>query len=441
MPGRAVLTVLLACSVARAETNVAAAPTPAELPHILTLQTALQMFRDRGLDLLIADAAVQSAEGDVKIARAVPNPALNGAFGKSLDCSEGPCKFLPDPLLTAGLSDQSALGAILVGKVRLRTNVAEAALAAAKMSRVDAQRTLESQVKQQFEQVLVAQDALSFALEVQKGTSRMLDLTGTRYRAGAISEADLARVETTKLEADQAVNIAEQTVRQAQVSLALLLGIRSEIPEFVAEQPELLRYSVPAPLAEVSPKSLLDDALAHRPDLQALRLQRTRAEASVSLAKRLRVPDFALSLQYTQQGNGGAGSITPPTFTLGLATPLPIFYQQQGEVQKAEADYRTQLLQYAKLESQVVSDVENAHAAFVASQRLATRMDGRLLESAKRARDLVSIQYEKGAASLLEFLDAQRTYISIALERLQIVGNYWNSVFKLEQAVGKEFRS
>src|SRR5262249_43218222 len=164
----------------------------------------------------------------------------------------------------------------------------------------------------------------------------------------------------------------------------------------------LLHYSVPPPLADISPKSLLADALAHRPDLQALRFQRARAEAAISLAKRLRVPDFALSLQYTQQGNGGPGSIPPPTFplrlstpprtsTFGLSTPLPIFYQQQGEIQKAEADYRTQILQYAKLESQVASDVESALAAFVTSQRLATRMDGRLLESAKRARDLVSL--------------------------------------------------
>ena len=440
MTGRAIITALLVASVASGQTaDPSATPESFELPRVLTLQAALQIFRQRGLDLMIADAAVQSAAGDVRIARAVPNLALNLGFGKSLDCSEGPCKFLPDPVLAAGLSDQSALGATLVGKVRLRTNVAEAALAAAKMSRTDAQRTLESQVKQQFEQVLVAQDALSFAREVQKGTTRMLELTATRYRAGAISEADLARVETTKLEADQAVNVAEQTVRLAQVAVALLLGMRSEIPEFVAEQPELLRYFVPPPLADISAKSLLADALAHRPDLQALRFQRARAEAAVSLAKRLRVPDFALSLQYTQQGNGGTGSITPPTFTFGLSTPLPIFYQQQGEVQKAEADYRTQLLLFAKLESQVTSDVESALAGFVASQRLATRMDGRLLESAKRARDLVSLQYEKGAASLLEFLDAQRTYITIALERLQIVGNYWTSVFKLEQAVGREF--
>jgi outer membrane protein TolC len=67
-------------------------------------------------------------------------------------------------------------------------------------------------------------------------------------------------------------------------------------------------------------------------------------------------------------------------------------------------------------------------------------MDGRLLERTERARDLVKIQYEKGAASLLELLDAQRTLIATHVERLQDLTNYWTAVFELEQATGRELR-
>jgi len=65
---------------------------------------------------------------------------------------------------------------------------------------------------------------------------------------------------------------------------------------------------------------------------------------------------------------------------------------------------------------------------------------GGLLASVKRARDLVSIQYQKGAASLLEFLDAQRTYIGTNVEYLQDLTIYWTAVFKLEQAVGTKLQ-
>jgi cobalt-zinc-cadmium efflux system outer membrane protein len=49
----------------------------------------------------------------------------------------------------------------------------------------------------------------------------------------------------------------------------------------------------------------------------------------------------------------------------------------------------------------------------------------------------VEIQYQKGAASLLEYLDAQRTYIAVNLESLQDLAGYWTAVFKLEQALGR----
>ncbi len=87
-----------------------------------------------------------------------------------------------------------------------------------------------------------------------------------------------------------------------------------------------------------------------------------------------------------------------------------------------------------------MNDVETAHAAFVSSEQLVKRMEGRLLERSARAKDLVSFQYQKGAASLLEFLDAQRTYIATNIEYLQDLTAYWMAVFKLEQAVGMEFR-
>jgi cobalt-zinc-cadmium efflux system outer membrane protein len=422
-------------------------PEAVHLPAVVRLEDALQMFRQRGLDLLIADAAVQSAAGDVRAAGAVANPALTFGYGRSWakqlgDPTADPPTSdswvsLKDPVLTAGLSDQAALFSIIFGKRGLRVDVAQAALDAAWMSRADAQRTLESQLKQAFLSTLIARDTLKFAREVQQASNQMLDLTQTRYNAGAISEADLARIRTAKLESDQAVDTTLQNYRLAQLALAFLLGVRSAVPDFEVDEPELLHYVLPPALGNASKDTLLQSAFANRPDLRALRFQQQRAESSIALAKRMVVPDIALNFTYTQQGTVEGQAITPPTFTFGISAPLPIFYQQQGEIQKAEADYRTQSLQYAKVEAQVATDIESGYAAFVSSEQLVKRMEaGGLLASARRARDLVSIQYQKGAASLLEFLDAQRTYIGTYVEYLQDLTIYWTAVFKLEQAVG-----
>jgi len=173
--------------------------------------------------------------------------------------------------------------------------------------------------------------------------------------------------------------------------------------------------------------------------LRALDRQVERADSTLALARRQRFPDISLSGTYSQEGSG-QNAIQPPTLTFSAQLPLPIFYQQQGEVRKAEADLRAQVLQRGKVRALVAQDVSQAFAAWQGGQKLVERMQGRILERAKVARDLVRIQYEKGAASLLELLDAERTYIAVHAEYMQDLALYWTSVAQLEQAVGKELR-
>ena len=418
--------------------------TPLVLPDTVTLDDALRIFRERGLDLLIADAAVVNAEGDQKIAGAVPNPnfSLFGSYSFTIGGATGPVDTatLPSPWgVTAGLGDSNALEDSLSGKRWLRLKVAKAALAAARLNRADAKRTLELGVKTAYINAVLAHDDLDFALQVQTGANQIFQLNQTRYNAGAISEADLAKVEVMKLEADQSVDAGVQALRAAKVQLAFLLGVRGIVPNFHVEQ-DLPKFFVPAPLASATTDSLVAEAIDHRPDLKAAGLQNDRARASVALAKRNRFPDLSLNVSYSQQAGTTNQAAQPPTVSLGIIGTLPLFYFQQGEIKKAEADLRTQELQRANVQAQLVSDVEAAHNAFVSSRKLVERMEGRLLERVKRARDLVSLQYQKGAASLLEYLDAQRTFIANNVEYLQDLASYWTAVYQLEAAIGMDLR-
>jgi outer membrane protein, heavy metal efflux system len=412
--------------------------TPLVLPDTVTLDVALKVFRERGLDLLIADAAVSSAEGDVKVAGAVPNP--NWSLFGSYSFTYGGAPIMESPWgVTAGLGDSNALEDSLSGKRWLRLKVARAALAAARMSRADAQRTLELTVKTAYITAVQARDNLDFALQVQTGANQIFNLNQTRYNAGAISEADLAKVETMKLEADQAVDTTEQALRGAKVQLAFLLGVRGRVPDYKVDQ-DLPKFFIPSTLSNATADSLMNQAIDHRPDLKALKLQRERAQASISLARRQRFPDLSLNVQYSQQAGNDVNAAQPPTVSFGIIGTFPLFYFQQGEIKKAEADYRTQELQLAKTQAQLVSDVEGAYNAFASSRKLIERMERRLLDRSKRARDLVSLQYQKGAASLLEYLDANRTFIATMVEYLQDLTNYWTAVYQLEAAIGMELR-
>jgi outer membrane protein, heavy metal efflux system len=447
--------------VARADNPV---PASTDLPQMLTLDEALKIFRSRGLELLIAEAAVKNAEGAVQIAGAVPNPTISGGLGygfmfttKDPNCQyTGPTNTpvgyvgCSNEVWNVGISDSAALEDTLSGKRDLRYKVARNALAAAKMTRVDAERTLAFQVKAAYLQVAQAALGYKFAKDVADSNVTLLEKVRIWLAQGktGITDADVARMETQKSESDQALDTAQQTFRQARVALAFLMGVRGEVPNFDVDV-KTLDYSVPPPLADVTEVGLLRTAFVHRPDLIAAGYSMYSAEAALELVKRQKFPDITLSLNYAQGGFGGSGTTTPmqtPMMTFGISAPLPVFYQLQGETKQAEAQVDTNSLQRAMTTKQVVSDVDTAYAAFAASQKLVLRMEkgepeGKvrpILESAKVALDITRLQWERGAASLTDFLLALQTYIATKVEYFGDLTNYWTAVYQLEQAAATE---
>jgi cobalt-zinc-cadmium efflux system outer membrane protein len=406
------------------------------LPAHLGMADALRLFRERGFDLIVADAMVDSARGDAQIASAVANPAFSAGVGRSFGFNSAQCPGCSALAWSAGVSDQSALFDVLSGKRGLRARTADLALAVARQSRADTQRTLESMLRQQYLEAVYARDALDLAHESQSRLGHVLELNQARFEHGAISQVDALKVETEKLKADQDAERAEFDLTEAKYELAFLLGVRGRVPEFEVDI-DLPRYRVPDDLGHATVDSLLDRARKQRPDLAAAHLQHERAGTAVKSARRLRFPDLSLSLDVSGQGTGTDVS-SPPTVSFGLTLTPPLFNRFRGEVQKAEADLRVQDTLLAKTEAQIVSDVSIALAQFQSTQRRVERAEHGLLDRARRTRDLVQIQYEKGAASLLEYLDAQRTLIETTQGYLRDLTDYWLAVTLIGQAAGLE---
>jgi cobalt-zinc-cadmium efflux system outer membrane protein len=434
-------------------------PSSTELPQTLTLDEALQVFRTRGLELLIAQANVRNTEGAVKTAGAVPNPVITGGVGEAITFSTTTYSHqnchangadCPPWIFNVALTDSAALEDTVSGKRDLRLKVARNALAAAKMSRVDAERTLAFQVESAYLQVAQAALGLKFAKDVADSNVTLLEKVRVWLASGksGITDADVARMETQKSESDQAVSTAKVTLRQARVALAFLLGVRGEVPDFDVET-HVLDYRVPSALSSPTEIRLLRTAFAHRPDLVAAGYNLYSAQAALSLVKRQKFPDIALGAGYAWGGFGGIstnGPVGPQVVSFSLSAPIPVFYGLQGEQRQAEAQVDVTALQHGMTNKQVVSDVDTAYAAFVGTQELVNRMErgepeGKVrpvLQSAKVALDITRLQWERGAASLTDFLLALQTYIATKVEYYGDLTNYWTAVYQLEAAVGTE---
>jgi len=397
------------------------------------MDEALRIFRERGFDLLIAEAQVASAQGDATAAGAVPNPQISGSLGRSFGYDASACAGCSATAWSVGLSDPGALSDLLSGKRGLRQDAARAALAAARLSRADALRTLSLQVRQAMLDAALLQAQLDLARELAASTERTRALDERRMQAGAISVAELARAEVAALGAQQGVDLAGQALRAGRLQVSFLLGIREPEADFDVEA-GLLERPLPAELPSLD--ALAREALERRPDLMASSARADRAQADLGLARRSRIPEVSLSAQYQQQGSG-QNALQPPTLAFGLQLPLPLFYQQQGEIARAEADMRAQRATLEKIRAQALLDVQAAREAVEGNRRLVERMRSRLLERSRRTRDLVQVQYEKGAASLLELLDAQRVWAQTRAEYLKDLHDLWLALLQLDAAVGR----
>jgi len=408
---------------------LAALLAPPTQVAVLTREAALQRFRERGFDRVLADVQVEAARADATSAGASPNPTLSGSVGRSFGYDAAQCPGCSAAQVGVGLSDNAALWDLVVGKKALRAAAAQASVQAAQHNRDAALRTLTAALLQQFYAAVQAERLLAVAEGARESSARTRALLQRRFAAGASSEVELARAEVQEMEALQARDQAQAQLGASRATLGVLLGESGPLQETLEARALDL-----GPLPALDVESLAAQAQAERPDVAAAQAQLARARTALSLARRQRIPDVAVSANYAQEGTG-QGAIQPPTLTLGVSVPLPLFYQQQGEVARAEADLRGAQVTLARARAQAAADVRAAMAALEAAR---SRAERRVEERARRARDLVQLQWEKGAASQLELLDAQRTLLQVSAEHLQDLTSYWMAVAQLELATGKE---
>lgn len=327
--------------LAACPTRANVVPPGPDLPSLLTLEEALVIWQKHGLDVRLADGAVEVSEGAVLAAGAVANPVLTATVSNAFtyqwtkasdfDCNSTGAVCTPWGY-ALNISDSAAISDALSGKRELRVKAARNTLAAAKMTRADAARTSAFQVKSAYVQAAQAQLAYRFAREVARSEATTLKKAQDRYRAGAISEGDLERIEVQKLEADQAETGAVSTLIQARAALAFVLGVRGDVPEFDVDT-RVLDYAEPARSGDVAALALFKTAVDSRPDLLSTAYARASAEAQLQVVRRQKMPPITVGLNVQWGGNGGwsvDNAPVGPQILLSLSAPIPAFYQLQG---------------------------------------------------------------------------------------------------------------
>ena len=287
----------------------------------------------------------------------------------------------------------------------------------------DSERQLVFNVGQQFVDVLLAESTLDFAEQDLASFQKTVDISNERYRVGDMSESDLLKIKLQLLQFQTDVSAAKLAKVQGLAALRQLLGFESVPDDYDVQG--TLDYQ-PVHSDTTSLKAL---AAMNRPDLRAAQLAVTAAESQLALQKANAKMDITGTFDYSHTSGVNSGS-----FFYNM--PLPVFDRNQGEIARAQHAITQAQEQASETAQQVSTDVVQAYENLHTNDQIIQLYQGGYVDQAKQSRDISEYAYQKGAASLLDFLDAERTYRANQLAYRQALASYMLALEQMRQAVG-----
>jgi outer membrane protein, heavy metal efflux system len=316
-------------------------------------------------------------------------------------------------------------------KRELRLESAQGATKIAVSSQADLERALIFSLRGAFVGTLQAKAVLRVAKDNLAYWDQVLRISRDRFDAGDIARIDFDRLELQRVQYESDVQTAEVNLRTAKIQLLTLLNDRTPIDQF--DVTGLFEFS-----DQLSPlDQFRETALANRPDLRAAMQAVDKAKTDHKLAVANGSTDPTISAWYTHNGSFNNPAALN-TLGVGVGFPLRIFDRNQGEKLRTQLDIdRNQKLLDAT-QAQVFSDVDSAYAMVNSNVILLRPYKAKYLQQAVNVRETVRFSYERGGASLLDFISAENDYRSVQLSYVNLVGAYLTAAAQLNLAVGRE---
>jgi cobalt-zinc-cadmium efflux system outer membrane protein len=391
-------------------------------PVKITLDDAIQMALQHNHALAAARTVIQQNEASEITANLRPNPTL------TLDAQFlpvfNPNKFSADYIDTTAQFDAGISYLFERGRKRQhRLQAAKDTTAVTRSTVADNERTLAFNVASQFVSVQLAESTLALAGENLKSFQNTVDISESRYKAGDISEGDFLKIKIQLLQFHSDVAQAQLARVQALVGLRQFLGYES-VPEDFDVAGDFDYSPVTVKLEDLQAK-----ALQTRPDFRATQQGVTAAQSQFELQKAIGKVDVTGTANYDHVSATNAASFFG-------AFQIPIFNRNQGEIARTRyAITQAQELERASRD-QVMSDVLDAFEGVHENDRVVSLYRAGYLDAAKQSRDISEYAVKRGAASLLDYLDAERSYRATELAYRQSLAAYLTAVEQLREAVG-----
>jgi cobalt-zinc-cadmium efflux system outer membrane protein len=391
-------------------------------PIRITLDEAIQMALQHNHGLLAARTTIQQSEAQEITANLRPNPTLftDWEYLPLVKTSGGLANYLHD-------STEGDIGLSYLferGKKRQhRLQAAKDATAVTRSQVADNERSLTFQVASLFVNVQLAESTLDLAQQNLKSFQKTVDIAEFQRKSGRISENDYLKIKLQLLQFQTDVQQAQLARVQALSDLRQQLGYES-----VSRDYDVAGTFDYQPLT-VKLEDLQTKAIENRPDLRAAQQGITAANSQYLLAKANGKVDVTVSGNYSH-----VNGISATTFNVSV--PLPIFDRNQGEIARTGYTIAQAQQQQLAASGQVMTDVKDAYEGLQTNDSVVQFYRSGYLDVSQQSRDISDYAYRRGAASLLDFLDAERSYRATQLAYRQALASYLLALEQVREAVG-----
>jgi outer membrane protein, heavy metal efflux system len=280
---------------------------------------------------------------------------------------------------------------------------------------------------------LSARDILQSSYKSLGEFDRIVEVNEQRVRVGDIGEIELMQSQVNRDQFKAGVISAQADVYSADLALAQQLGE----PDKLSAQMPVPNGRLEVPVRTFDPDQLVTNALQKRSDVISRQRAVKAADLRIELAQANLIPDLGVSGSYSHTGPGTGGFVQPADNTLGasLSLNLPFSrWRHQGEIESARASRNQAELELRSAQILVESEVRDAYSRYQASVTRLKLYQGGVLKEADRVLQARLYAYQRGGATLLEVIDAQKTSADIYVAYSQALADHANALVTLEEA-------
>jgi cobalt-zinc-cadmium efflux system outer membrane protein len=388
----------------------------------LTYKEYMKNVKENNIDYVIKKYDVNISEANLEASKVFPNPEISLSYSNN-----------QDKTLKMGQSYEGGLeySLELGGKRKARIGVAKLETEITKILLEDYFRNLQADATLSYLNALKEKELFNLSKSSQQKMTMLSHSDSIRFSLGQITKVDAIQ---SKFEANKTFNDVVQSEYDFKNSLTNILVFQGNK---LFNEIDSISGGLIFIRKDFNIIDLINTALNNRSDLKAILKSKDLSDKNLKLIRANRFIDLGLSLNISHNQvvkNETAPAPAFSTISAGISIPLKFSNLNKGELLSAEYSIKQSQANIETIEMQIRKEVTQAYNNYTSTCNQVEQYNKTLLLDADTILKSKTYSYQRGETSLLEVLNAQRTYNEVYQNYYEALFNCLSSLVELERS-------